>query len=195
MAYQVELFCEDSAHESCARAVIGRVAGELAIDLNVHVASARFGIGRLKSELRDFQASMLNGSGVPHLLVVMADSNDAGPHERQREVTDVIDQSVFPRYIVGAPDPYVERWLLADPVSFAECFGHQPVLGAPHGRDGWKRSLVAALEEAGEIVTQGGAEFAEEIIQAMDFYRAGRSVPTIQAFADDVRSALKQLPG
>jgi hypothetical protein len=191
VAYQVELFCEDSAHESCARAVIGRVARELAIDLNVHVASARFGIGRLTSELRDFQASMRNGSGVPDLLVVMADGNDAGPRERQREVADVIDQSVFPRYIVGAPDPYVERWLLADPVSFAQHFGRQPMLGTPHGRDGWKKRLVAALEEAGEIVTQGGSEFAEEIIGAMDFYRAGQAVPTIQTFADDVHSALE----
>ncbi|HEX4116050.1 MAG TPA: hypothetical protein VHY18_09280 [Solirubrobacteraceae bacterium] len=193
MTYQVELFCEDNAHESCARAVIGRVARELTIDVNVHVASARFGFGRLKSELRDFQASMQNGSGIPDLLVVMADGNDAGPRERHREVADVIDQSVFPRYIVGAPDPYVERWLLADPVSFAQRFGCQPVLGTPHNHEGWKQRLVATLEEAGEIVTQGGAEFAEEIIDVMDFYRAGQTVPTIQAFADDVRSALRNL--
>ncbi|HEV3095477.1 MAG TPA: hypothetical protein VGY30_13355 [Solirubrobacteraceae bacterium] len=192
MAYRVELFCEDSAHESCARAVIGRVARELKVEVDVHVASARFGLGRLKSELRDFQASMRNSSGVPDLLVVIADSNEAGPNARQREVEEVIDRSLFPRYIVGAPDPYVERWLLADPVSFAQCFGHQPVLGTPRDRDEWKQRLVKALTDAGEIVTQGGAEFAEDIIDAMDFYRAGQSVPTVQRFADDVRAALRQ---
>jgi hypothetical protein len=67
------------------------------------------------------------------------------------------------------------------------------VLGTPYGRDGWKQRLVESLEAAGEIVTQGGAEFSEEIIEVMDFYRAGRTVPTLQTFADDVRSALIQL--
>jgi hypothetical protein len=135
---------------------------------------------------------MRNSSGVPDLLVVIADSNEAGPNARQREVEEVIDRSLFPRYIGGAPDPYVERWLLADPVSFAQCFGHQPVLGTPRDRDEWKQRLVKALTDAGEIVTQGGAEFAEDIIDAMDFYRAGQSVPTVQRFADDVRAALRQ---
>jgi hypothetical protein len=195
VAFQVELFCEDSAHESCARAVVSRIARELDVDVNLHVGSARFGIPRLKSELRDFQSLIRRGSGAPDLLVVIADGNDDGPQARKREVADVIDSTVFSRYVVGAPDPYVEHWLLADPVSFAEHFGYQPVLSSPHGRDGWKRRLVESLEAAGEIVTQGGAEFAEDIIDVMDFYRAGQGVPTIRAFVDDLRSALKQLVG
>jgi hypothetical protein len=193
VAFRVELFCEDSAHESCARAVINRIARELDVDVNLRVGSARFGIPRLKSELKDFQSLIRRGSGAPDLLVVIADGNDDGPQVRRREVADVIDSAVFSRYVVGTPDPYVEHWLLADPISFAERFGHQPALDSPHGRDGWKRRLVESLEAAGEIVTQGGAEFAEDIIDVMDFYRAGQSVPTIQAFADDVRSALKLL--
>jgi hypothetical protein len=195
VALQIELFCEDSTHESCGRAVINRIARELDVDVNIHLGSARFGIPRLKSELKDFQSLIRRGSGAPDLLVVIADGNDDGPNERKREVADVIDSAVFSRYVVGAPDPYVERWLLADPVSFAHQFGHQPELGTPNGRDGWKQRLVESLEAAGEIVTQGGAEFAEEIINVMDFYRAGQAAPTIQAFVDDVRSALKQLTG
>ncbi|MGP0103596.1 MAG: hypothetical protein ACLPUT_18485 [Solirubrobacteraceae bacterium] len=175
--------------------MINRIAREVRVDVTLHVGSARFGIPRLKSELKDFQSLIRRGSGAPDLLVVIADGNTGGPNERKREVAEVVDPAVFSRYIVGAPDPYVERWLLADPVSFAQHFGYQPVLGNPHGRDGWKRRLVESLEEAGEIVTQGGAEFAEEIIDVMDFYRAGKAVPTIQTFADDVRSALKQLAG
>jgi len=193
VACHVELFCEDSAHEACARAVIGRIGREIPIDVTVHIGSARFGLPRLKSELRDFQAALRKGSGVPDLLVVLADGNTAGPGVRRREVDEVIDASVFPRCVVGAPDPYVERWLLADPASFAQRFGHQPVLGTPQGRDGWKQRLVEALEEAGEIVTQGGAEFAEEIIDVMDFYRAGKQVPTVERFAADVRAALVQI--
>ncbi len=50
----------------------------------------------------------------------------------------------------------------------------------PVGRTGWP-------------LTQGGAEFAEEIIEPMDFYQAGRSDPTIQDFTDDLRAALRRL--
>jgi hypothetical protein len=193
VACHVELFCEDSAHEACARAVVSRIGREIPIEVTLHVGSARFGLPRLKSELRDFQAALRKGSGVPDLLVVLADGNDAGPGARQREVAEAIDEKVFPRYVVGAPDPYVERWLLADPTSFAERFGQQPVLVAPTGREGWKQRLVEALEGAGEIVTQGGSEFADEIIEVMDFYRAGKHVPTVATFAADIRSALLQI--
>lgn len=193
VTFRIDLFCEDSAHESCARAIVARIGRELQVDLNLRVASARFGIPRLRRELQAFQLMVRRASGAPDLLVVLVDANNIGPAERSREVEDAIDSSVFSRYVIGTPDPYVERWLLADPESFAERFDRQPPLGTPEGRDGWKNQLVNTLEEAGEIVTQGGAEFAEEIISAMDFYRAGKVVPTIQAFADSVRSELKQL--
>jgi hypothetical protein len=194
VAYRIELFCEDNAHEACARAMIDRIAREVDKEVIVHVASARFGLPRLERELRAFQEALRKGSGAPDLLVVIADGNDDGPIARRREVEKVVDATVFPRWIVGAPDPYVERWLLADPVSFAERFGQQPDLGEPRGRGGWKQRLVESLEAAGEIVTQGGAEFAVEIVEVMDFYRAGRDAPSLQAFADELRHALMPRP-
>ena len=38
------------------------------------------------------------------------------------------------------------------------------------------------------------AEFAEEIVEAMDLYRAGRAVASLGPFVDDLRGALKRLP-
>lgn len=189
MTYRVELFCEDSAHESCARATLTRIAGELDVTLTVHVASARFGLGRLTSELKAFQALVQHHAGTPDLLVVLADADDIGPHKRRQQVEEIIDPSVFPSWVVGTPDPCVERWLLADPVSFAEQFDYQPQVRAESRRQ-WKLLLVDSLEAAGEIVTQGGAEFADEIIGTMDFYRAGKADSTIQKFASEIRSAL-----
>ncbi len=55
----------------------------------------------------------------------------------------------------------------------------------------WKTLLVEALEGAGELVTQGGAEFSDDIV-AMDIYRAGRADPTIRAFYEDLRATLRQ---
>jgi len=62
------------------------------------------------------------------------------------------------------------------------------------GCDEWKWELEAALERAGEIVTAGGAEFAEDIVEVMDLYRAGRVERSLRSFADELRAALKLLP-
>lgn len=192
MGMQVELFCEDSAHESCARALVGRIAGELELEVSIRTATASAGLGRLKRELKAFQSWVSHRSGTPDLLVILVDANAAGPAARRAQIEEVLDSSVFPSYVIGTPDPCVERWLLSDPVSFAETFGVQPPLGAPEARHTWKTRLVQALESADQIVVQGGAELSEEIVAHMDFYRAGRSDPTIQTFTDDLRAALRR---
>jgi hypothetical protein len=100
---------------------------------------------------------------------------------------------VFPEVVIGTPNPCIERWLLADPVSFSATFGVQPKIGRANTRRAWKHRLVEALEAADQVVVQGGAEFAEEIFEPMDLYRAGQSDPTIQVFADDLRAAFRRL--
>lgn len=194
MTRQVELFCEDSAHESCARALVGRVAGELELEVSMRTATASAGIGRLKRELKAFQSWVSHRSGTPDLLVVLVDANAVGPAARRAEIEEVLDPAVFPSFVIGTPDPCVERWLLSDPVSFAETFGIQPPLGATSAHHSWKKRLIEALEAAGQIVVQGGAELSEEIVARMDFYRAGRSDPTIRTFTADLRAALRR-PG
>jgi hypothetical protein len=193
MTRRVELFCEDSAHESCARALMERIAGELELGIAIHTATASSGIGRLKRELRAFQSLASRRSGTPDLLVILIDANAVGPATRRAEIEEVLDEAVFPYHVIGTPDPCVERWLLADVVSFAKTFGVQPDVGATSEGKAWKARLVKALEAAGEIIVQGGTELAEEIIKPMDFYRAGHSDPTIRTFTDDLRSALRQL--
>jgi hypothetical protein len=193
MAMRVALFCEDSAHESCARAFVERIAGELSVEVSIRTATASSGIGRLKHELRAFQSVVSRSAGTPDLLVALIDANDVGPAARRAEIESVLDASVFPMVVIGTPNPCVERWLLADPVSFATTFGTQPEIGAPHTRHAWKDRLVKALEAASEIVVQGGAEFAEEIIKPMNLYRAGQSDPTLRRFTGDLRASFKRL--
>lgn len=193
MSLGVGLFCEDSAHESCARALVHRIAREAAVEATIRTGTATAGVGRLKHELRGFQAMVANRGGVPDVLVVLIDANAVGPRGRLDEVNGLLDRSVFPEVVVGTPDPCIERWLLADPVSFAERFGVQPSLRPVRERPGWKARLVDTLEQADEIVVQGGAEFAEEIFGVMDFYRAGNADPTIRTFTDELRRALRRL--
>lgn len=195
MTRRVELFCEDSAHESCARALVERIASEVQLSASLHTATASSGVGRLKRELKAFQALAARRSGTPDLLVVLVDANAVGPAARRAEIEEILDTTVFPHHVVGTPDPCVERWLMADPVSFASTFGVQPDIAKTSNRNTWKTRLVETLEAAGQIVVQGGAELSEEIIEPMDFYRAGKSDPTIRAFTDDLRAALRRLAG
>jgi hypothetical protein len=194
MTLRVELFCEDSAHESCARALVTRIARESEREVAIRTATASSGIPRLKQELRAFQSVVTRRAGAPHLLIVLVDANADGPSARRSEIKSVLDDAVFPEVVIGTPNPCVERWLLADPVSFSKTFGVQPEIGAANVRHAWKDRLVRALEAADEIVVQGGGEFAEEIIEPMDFYRAGKSDSTIQTFTNDLRAALRRIP-
>lgn len=190
---RVDLFCEDNAHESCARALVGRIGREERCETAIRTVTASAGIPRLKQELRAYNTVMKHTSGTPHLLVILIDANTVGPHARRSEVEDALNAAVFPEIIIGTPDPCVERWLLSDPVSFHETFGVQPEIGTPNTRHDWKRRLTETLENADQIVVQGGAEFAEEIVESMDFYRAGHTDPTIRAFSDDLHAAFRRL--
>jgi hypothetical protein len=193
MARRVDLFCEDAAHEAWARALLTRLAAQQEVEVSIQVASARFGVGRLKRELRAYEALLGKEGGLPDLLVVIVDANAVGVAARRAEIAEAIDLEAFPVEVVGVPDPCVEHWLLADPTSFAKRFGEQPELPETGDCDQWKAALVKVLERAGEIVTGGGGEFAEEIVEVMDLYRAGKASRSLKQFVDDLRAALKRL--
>lgn len=105
----------------------------------------------------------------------------------------MLDRQLFPEVVVGTPDPCVERWLLADLESFAGRFGVQPANTAVRRQEEWKTRLAETLEQAGRIVTQGGSEYADEIVEAMDLYRAGRIESSLADFVDQLRAVLRRL--
>lgn len=172
-----------------------RLGREEQRDLTVQVATARFGIPRLKQELRAFDRALKAGSGRPDVLLVVIDGNSAGSAARKREVSEAIDVSNYPAVIVATPEPCIERWYLADPEAFLDRFGVQPPVSSPSDScDELKRRLISTLGEAGETVLTGGSEFADDIVDAMDFYRAGRREPALKRFLDETRAVLKRLP-
>jgi hypothetical protein len=189
MTRRVVLFCEDAAHESWARALLARIAREEDVQIDIQVGSASAGIPRLKRELRAFDRTLQRGSGLPDLLVVLIDANTSGIAARRTEIEDSIDLSEYPYIAIGTPDPHVECWYLAEPDGFAQRFGIRP--DQPDAT--CKEFLVDALERAGEIVLAGGSEFADEIVDSMDLYRAGQRQTTLKRFIDDLRAALRSL--
>ncbi|HEY5816069.1 MAG TPA: hypothetical protein VIS95_06990 [Solirubrobacterales bacterium] len=145
----------------------------------------------MQRELRAYTETVRHRSGTPDLLVVLADGNAVGPNARRSEIDGLELGEVFPVWIVGVPDPCVEAWLLADSGALKDAFGQSPPSPIPTGSDGLKQYLKSYLEESGEIVTQGGVEFADEIVAAMNLYRAGKNESTLKRFFDDLRAAMK----
>ena len=51
--------------------------------------------------------------------------------------------------------------------------------------------MSQAVVNAGHPVGLGGVEFAEEIVDAMDLYRAGKSEKSLKLFLDAIGGLLK----
>src|SRR5574341_986424 len=175
----VDLFAEDYAHEAFLSAVIRRIALAEDIAVTLRTRWARGGHGRALSELATYQKMVQKGQvglELPDLLVVAVDANCQNVNKARKAVEAKIEVPFRDRTVVACPDPHVERWFLADPASFAQVVGARPSVGKRKcERDLYKRMLRKAIVDGGHPVGLGGVEFAEEIVIAMDLYRAGKS--------------------
>ncbi len=100
------------------------------------------------------------------------------------------------RLVAGCPNPHVERWFLADPDSFHKVVGYRPVIGREkYEREHYKRLLIDAIPKGSQPATLGGIEFAAELVDAMNLYRAGRSDSSLRAFVGDLRSRFREIRG
>jgi hypothetical protein len=132
------------------------------------------------------------GLGLPDILVVAIDANCETVSKARKVVEAKIEPPFGDRTVVACPDPHVERWFLADPTSFAQVVGARPHVGKRKcERDVYKRILTKAIVEAGHPAGLGGVEFAEEIVSAMDLYRAGKGEKSLKLFVDAFAGYLK----
>ena len=82
-----------------------------------------------------------------------------------------------------------------DPDSFHKVVGYRPVVGREKcEREHYKRLLSDAIRK-GINATLGGIEFAAELVEAMNLYRAGRSDSSLRAFVGDLRSRFREIRG
>jgi hypothetical protein len=188
----VDVLAEDAAHEGFLRPLIGRLAREVDVRVEVRVRSARGGHPRVIQELDLYQRAIAQGvAGRPDLLVVAIDSNCAPYPRARRSIEREIRTEFRGITVIACPDPHVERWYLADPPSFGQVVGKQPRGGKRKcGRDLYKRRLAEAVAAAGHPVLLGGIEFAEELVASMDLYRAGKTERSLKRFVDDLRAGL-----
>ena len=193
----VDLFVEDRAHEVFVGALANRVAREEQVTLSVQSRSARGGHPRALKEFGTYQALVEKGAlanHAPDLVVVVIDGNCATSRKKREEIRRATRLHLRDRLVVGCPNPHVERWFLADPDSFHKVVGYRPALGHEKcEREHYKRLLTDAIRRGQQPATLGGIEFAAELVDAMNLYRAGRSDASLKAFIADLRSSFRAI--
>ena len=194
----VDLFVEDRAHEEFLKPLVTRISGEDGIDVWARVRSGTGGHARAVAEFKLYQrivALSPSTAVAADLVVVAIDTNCSTFATARKRLHDAAAPSLRDRIVVACPDPHVERWYVADPQSFETVVGSRPDVGSRKcARGHYKRVLVEAIAQGGHPVTLGGVEFAAELVEAMDVYRAGRSDSSLKAFVDDLRAGLRQAP-
>ena len=190
----IGLFMEDIAHVRFIISLVERVASETNIRLQCDVRSATGGIPQMRGELRRFLRDHTNiESAFFDVLIIVQDADHRSEAETKRQIQRHIEQSRYHReVIIAAPELYIEAWYLADTVSIQTISGSQDLIRVPQGiadKDEYKRTLSRIFPGA----LLGGIEYADDIVENMDLYRASQNVNSLRHFMDELRSALTQL--
>lgn len=194
----VDLFVEDRAQEEFLRPLVRRLGREASRQVDVRVRAARGGHPRALEELRLYQQWVVDGiAGLtrPDALVVAIDANCRSFAGTRRTIEGALGAESRSIALIACPDPHIERWYMADPASFVAVVGVEPRLGKRKcDRDRYKRSLRDTVRRAGHPALLGGVEFAADIVDAMDLYRAGRREHSLKHFLDGFRAQLRGHP-
>ena len=187
----VGIFVEDQAHKRLLLPLIQRLAREEKVTVRPHVYSATGGHSRVMDEFRLHQRLLERAH--MDFLVVAIDGNCDWTKARQR-IEGATDESFAERVVVACPDPHIEHWYLVDSAAFKAVVGSEPHMKKEKcARDYCKQILSDMVRAAGHPSILGGLEFAEELAEEMNFFRAGKRSPSLKAFVDDCRSKLQLL--
>jgi hypothetical protein len=190
--HKVLLFVEDVAHEVLLSALLQRVASDQDVSIAVDIRTARGGRGRVLSALAIYLREIERGQqAVPDLLVVGTDGNCKGFLTRKQEIEKTAGHSV--PVICAIPDPHIERWLLLDAAAFKAVLGKG--CQAPDQkceRDRYKKLLIDAIREAGNMPLLGGIEHAEDIVREMNLPNVERQDDSFGKFLKAVRDKFKE---
>jgi hypothetical protein len=188
---RVDLYCEDIGHEQFTGTLLRRIAHDLEVPLDFQTRNSRGGHGRALREFRAWQkavAAQRSGSPIPDLLVLCNSWSEC-----RRDLDEAIDSRLFPAHVIGCPDPHIERWCFADPYAI------QAVLGCPCPadpgkceRDFYKKLLRETIRKAGQPILTGEMEYAPDLVEAMDLFRAAKSQHSLGHFIEEVRDAFQR---
>lgn len=189
---QVMCFCEDIAHERFIVALVQRAAQQQNTSVQIKVLSATHG-SRVWVEFRQYLRELKTGAQrLPDVLVVVMDGNCKKPAQVRKDIEQEVGKSglTIPQLVCAVPDPHIERWYLEDQQALKSILPNaQPKkLRYKCERDRYKRALVEAIRVAGVEPLLGGAEYGDEVANALNPYRLDRS---FQNFWRELLNALR----
>lgn len=185
---RVFYFLEDIAHESFIKALVEKVCQGVMIEHSVRNAS---GGSRVLGELKRF----LDDTRLDGLLIVAIDSNCHPYKGRRKEVAGIVKDSVPMPYALAIPNPHIERWYMLDASALNRALGFKGTLSIKRAkckRDYYKNLFDRVLKESGQIAPLGAPDFAENIVQEMDLYAAGKTDSSFKHFIQDIENYFKR---
>ncbi len=191
----IDLFSEDDGHAALLRHLLLRIASEEKKEVRLQFRWSQGGHGRAIAEFENYQRFIEKAVlSLPALIVVAIDANCASYYQARKEIEGKVSAKFKDRTLIACPEPHIERWYMADPPSFHGVVGSEPKLEkAKCDRSRYKDILSRAVRDGGNPPLLGGIEFAEEIVAAMDFFRAGKAERSLKDFLDQARARLKAL--
>lgn len=194
---RIVLFLEDVGHELFVRSLVRRLANEVCVPTEVDVRNARGGASRLDQQFLQFLGDYIAADTRPDLVVVIRDTDCTGVGTvKSRYFRLVKDANYLGDVIVGAPEPHIECWYLADPPALQRVLRASTQVPVPDSKCGsgrFKQILSQTVTDAGVTPLLGGIEYAEEVVAEMDIYRAASNVPSLDIFVKDLRRAFRAL--
>jgi hypothetical protein len=190
-------FLEDRAQERLIVSLVQRVFKEESLDVDCDVRSASHGarvfteLGRFARDLRKER----NARERIDVIIVAKDANCKGYAWNAELLRSRISKSgLLGRTVLCIPDPHIEKWYLLDLGALRTAVGapvnvQQPAYKCK--RDWYKSQLSTALAPLGSLL--GGAEYAEDIVSALDFQTACSFDQSFARFLTDLRSAARKL--
>ena len=193
----VGLLAEDTAQLRFLSPMVERVAADLGTEAKLNVVSARGGIPTMRAALSFHMEQAAKGRiEADDVLLVAQDANRRGFSAISRELRDILEAGgYYGTTVLAVPDPYIEAWYLADPQSLQTLTSSARALRTPQrgSRDRrYKDELSAIIAELSGDATANDDEFTLQIVSAMNLYRAGRNVPSLGSFINELRSALSR---
>ena len=194
---RIDVFAEDRAHEEFLKPLVSRVANDLQASVDVRVLSARGGRPRVHKELQTVQKFIEHGVVTrPDILVIAVNANCKGLVQARSELQALLMPSLQDISVLACPDPHIERWFMVDPDAFAAVVGCRPdSLRYKCGRDRYKSLLVDAIKRAEHPVLLGGIDWAPELVERIDLFKAGKNDNSFRGFVDALKGMLQRLSG
>lgn len=201
ISLSIAYFFEDFAHQTFMTGLVSRLVAEKAgvgIELKP-ITICEGGGSKIYSLFKRYTKDWKMGRAEKYdIIVVVNDANCKGVSEVRKRFENDAKSVNFPSedIVYAIPDPYIERWYLADCLNFTKAVqGNEvpsqlPYMHKKTQRHFYKDKLIEALQING--IESGGTELGEDIAKLVDFSTIGNIDSNFASFIDDFRRCLSR---